>query len=364
MNWINFQHIQRFLIGAILLAGLCSCGADEDQEVEDSIDVALSYLTAGDCQRAINTLEDVGRHPRNYRYVKTLASGYACRAGYSTPLLYGTDISKIGTPSILGGMTTFTTSDLMVSPDDPNYEDMQEAINILLFSGGITDEQNPTTERRQRYFSLAEVANLDLYIVYLSMVQLGMYLNFYGKIDNALVSTDGDFGKKGGNVGAGAADAADFCLFEYDGAINLTGDGTIVTVDMTLDQYLGVLGATGNSCSGTTVGAADTYNPYLGSNNNMHIERMCQGVVLLNTFFNSLDNVISTVSGDGFGDLGDSFNQISDINDIVATVFPDTVNLIGLMNQQSCEDLFSDGTSANTEALQVFFALYYEALFD
>lgn len=359
VNWINFQHIQRFLFAIALVVGLSACGADEEQTIDDAVDVAQSYLTTGDCQRAIDTLEDIGRHPEHYRYVKTLATGYACRAGYSTPNLYGNDLTKIGTPSLLGGMGVFTTSDLMESPDDPNFEDLQTAMNVLLYSGEITETQNPTSERRSRYFSSSEVANMDTLLLYLTMVQIGMFVNYYGDIDNSLTSSDGDYGLKG----AASNGTADYCLFDYDGTISLTPDGTVVGAgDTTLDDYLVSLAGTSNACDGSN-GAADGYNPYLGTNSNMHLERMCQGVVLLNTFFNALDNVVAQLAGDSFSSLGDSFDAIDVVNGAIAGIYPDAVNLIGLMNQENCEDLFADNSNDSTKPMQVFYALYYEALF-
>lgn len=325
------NHIYRifpYLLAGFLLVG---CGASEEDKIDDAIDIALSFLTTGDCQRAIDVLEDVGRQPKNYRYVKTLASGYACRAGYSTVTVFSDDLTKMTDPSLIGGFARFTGADEMDAPDESSYEDMQEAIDILLYAGGISTSSNPTSERRLRYFSEDQVLNMNTLLLYLSMVQLGKYAYFYGNSDNA--------GVKGGGAGSNT------CLLNYTNIVFDSG-----FADM--DTYLAGAG-------GACTSSADDGNPFLGSDGNLNVKRVCQGVVIMNTFLDSLTSVIDLLSGDDFGDLSGILTNLNTAKDNVAAYFTAAADATITQNQSECQSIYE----GDTDGLEIYFAVFYEALY-
>lgn len=345
MKCIYSTHILRFLVCLLVITGLSACGADDEQKVDDAIDIALSYLTTGDCQRAIDVLEDVGRKSENYRYVKTLATSYACRGGYLTTKFFESDLAKMtsGAASFFKGFTQFSTSSSMDATDNPDYEDIQEAIDILLYAGGIASNKNPTSSRRLSYFSAEQVSNMNMLLLFLSMVQLGKYVYFYGSTDTT--------GVKGG------AAANYTCFLNYTGN---AGAGSISLVGgvADLEDYLA---ANGGACgsAGTDVTATDQGNPFLGAEGNLNVTRMCQGVVLLNTFFDSLGNVVDQLSGSSFGELGGTQTLIDTLRTAILTAYPATADALIAQSQSLCESVY-DG---DTDALEVYFAFFFEGLF-
>jgi hypothetical protein len=344
-----FKHIQRFFNIFLIVLTLSGCGADEEQKVDDAIDIALSYLTAGDNQRAIQVLEDVGRHPKNYRYVKTLATAYAGRGGYLTTKFFADDLALVnpspgGGAALLNTFALFSTSSSMDSADDPDYEDLMEAINILLFAGGITTDKNPTSARRLNYFSAEQVSNMNMLLLYLSFVELGKYVHFYGSADAA--------GTKGAEAGA-----INSCFLNYTGD---AGAGSISLVGgvADLEAYLGTNGGACGS-AGTDATSTDLGNPFLGSEGNLNITRVCQGVILLNTFFDSLTNVIDQLAGDDFGSLGGTSSAIDTLRSSIITAFPATADAVIVQSQDLCESIYE----GDTDALEVYFAFFFEGLF-
>lgn len=348
VKYTYFKHIQRFLIGLLIIMGLSACGADEEQKVDDAIDIALSYLTTGDCQRAINVLEDVGRQPEHYRYVKTLATAYACRGGYLTTKFFEDDLAKVNpapaTGALLNTFALFSTSSSMESSDDPDYEDLLEAINILLFAGGITTDKNPTSARRLNYFSAEQVSNMNMLLLYLSFVELGKYVYFYGSANAA--------GVKGAKTGA-----VNSCFLNYTGdggAGSITLTGGVANLDLYLAANGGACGSTGTDATSTDLG-----NPFLGSEGNLNISRVCQGVVLLNTFLDSLANVVDQLSGADFGSLDGAKSAIDTLKSAVVIAYPAAADAVIVQSQELCESIYA----GDTDALEVYFAFFFEGLF-
>jgi hypothetical protein len=178
----------KFLLIIFALFTISACGKSKSQEVKDSVLSANILLSTGQCQPAIDLLESLGRQTRDASYLKALASSYACRAGYSTVNFFGSDISKTATPSPLGGMTTYATSQVAVtSPlsDDTNFKDLQQAIDILLYAGGISSTNDPTASERQKYFSAGQVGDINAQLVFMELVQLGKLMKVYTNADIA-----------------------------------------------------------------------------------------------------------------------------------------------------------------------------------
>lgn len=311
-----------------------SCGSDTEDAVELAIEAANSYLTNGDCTGAINELEDIGRQNKNGVYLRTLASAYACRAGYSTQTLFETDIGKFGTPSQLGGLATFTTSSSMDGPENQAYEDLQTAINILLYAGGLATDKDPTMSRRSLVFDSSTAGDINAMIMYLTMVQLGKYLYFYGNSDVT--------GLKGGGT------AGNSCLVNFQ---NFALSGGFVD----MSTVLAGLGAGGNACSALNDGST-----YLGLQGALNEERLCQGLVWLNNFFHVFPTVIAAIGGSDLGSIGAIEALINTGKTQIVAAHPTAVEIVDVLSQDKCETL----AESDPEALEVYFLFLIETLFE
>lgn len=306
------------------------CGKEE-KEVKNTITSANSFLTQGDCQGAIDTITSIPYQAQNYLYVKTYASAYACRAGFSVVAFFTDDIPKVGSPSILGGMSRFANATRMTEARSESYEDLQVAINSLLYIGGIDTTRNPTPERRRLNFSDQTVKDVHTFLLYLLLEQLGKYARFYGNGDSNGVKGQGTL-------------TTNQCFLTYANfAFNAGGD---------LATYLNS-GVTG-SCTG--VGIAG--HPSLMNAAAIRVERACQGIVLMNNFRVVLLEIIDELTGefDDFDDIEVAFNTFDTL--AADAIGGDATQLTTTLSQSVCEDTFG----SNPNALQTYFAGIFETL--
>jgi hypothetical protein len=312
----------------ILLGG---CGATPEQKEENAILSAQIYLSSKSCQKAIDILEEHGRNNRNASYLKTLSAAYACRAGFSVPTFFSKDIPVVGTPVVIGGMARFSTSSSMDDPDNLQFRDLQEAIDILLYAGGLDKNLNPTLAARAMYFNNDEAGDINAQLMYLLMAQIGKYIYYYGNSSAA--------GVKGGGAGLNK------CFYNYDGAINITYD-IAGPVTETLNSFLTTGGQTG-ACNALASGHSKLTTG----------KRLCQGVVMFNNFLEIFPTVIDSVSSDDLNALKNIKDQILDVTGYVTA--PDISGVKTVLSQAKCEA----ENVAPFNNLQVYFAFYYETLF-
>lgn len=313
-----------------LLFLFSGCGANNEEEAESAVQGAVSELTRGNCNAAISKIESVPFQSFNIRFVKTYASAYACRAGYSTTRLFIDDLGKIGAPSTLGGFTRFTTSAAMDEPRNDSYMDMLKAIDALLYAGGIPKDRNPTVERRRtRLGDEAGLRDLHAQLLYLSLSQIGKYLYFYGNSSTTGVKGSGGLGHN--------------CLANYTMNIPINGGpGTIGTA----------LDAAGAACD-----SGETGSLALGAQGDLNVERMCQGVVLFNNIVELLPVVLGDLTGDQLDDLSVYLTDIDTaINDFETTA---GFSFVNILSQTECVSTF---TTDDTN-LQIVFAFIFEGLF-
>lgn len=316
-----------FILPLFLLAG---CGASGEAEAENAIQAAVSELTRGNCSGAISQIESVPYQPLNVRFIKTYASAYACRAGYSTPLFFQDDLPKIGTPSLFGSLTRFNTSSTMNEPREDTYMDLQVALNALLYAGDIPRNRDPSSQRRIDRLGADNVKDLHSQLLYLLLAQLGKYNYFYGDADTT--------GNKNG------------CFLTYDGSIDFTDPGTGLTV--TINDYL-------NSGAGGDCGVGDPGHPDLAIGADVNIDRACQGLVLFNSMMDVLPRVIDSLSG---GQLDDLSGFITEFNDAKASLDVLPTKPLNILSQDICLEKYDDEPVAQ-EDLQIFFVLFFEGLF-
>lgn len=312
---------------------LFSCGKTADQQTADAVLSANIALSKGNCQEAIDTLEANGRVNNNSAYLKTLASGYACRAGYSTLTFFTTDITKTTTPAPLGGTSIYSTSSAPVQTtlqNDSSFKDLQTAINILLYAGGIDPTVEPTTAERKKHFPTSEVADIDSELLYMTMVQLGRYMHFYGN------------GSAAGLKGKGAA--PNNCFTTYANA-----NAAVKTAL--------------NNAAGTCTAAAAVSHTQLDPATvaaATRKTRLCQGVVLLNNVFALLPNVLaSAFPAANQAAATAAVNAISTAKNALIAADGTTATIAVTLNQSTCED----NTVVTVPNIESYFAAMFESVF-
>jgi hypothetical protein len=313
------KNIFIFLISLLIF----SCGKKEDK-VDNAILRASLALTHGNCQEAIDILELEGRQNSNDTYLKTLASGYACKAGYSTTVLFGTDIPKISDTSLLFREFSTFTSSPNDAVDNANYQNLQAALDIILYAGGLDTAQNPDSDQRTAIFG-DKGKDVNAFAFYLSLAQLGKFNYFFG---NASPVT-GVKGGAGGNP----------CYLDYNANVDL---------------FLTAIGTTGTCAPGSDSGHPDLVT----GADTVDIQYACQGIILFNNFYDTLQSFIASASGD-FGSLVNLDVLIDALKLAITTAKPtfDT-RLFDTTSQSRCESLFA----GNDEDIMYFYAGIFETL--
>lgn len=323
----------------LILIGLGACGKQSADEVRTSaIESADFFLTNGRCQDAIDVLENAGRDSKNARYIKKLASAYACRAGFEAARFFDEDLSLIATaPSELGGLARFRVSKLMSASDDQDYLDMQTAVNLLLYAGGLSTSLSPSSAARRAALGNDDGKEIDAFLMYLLLNHFGQYLYHYGNTSTS--------GQKGARDGAGNK-----CLASYD---NLGFDAALGGVN-TLYDYLDVEAS--DSCNSGT--ATDGHSD-LGPQGGLDSALMCEGVVLMNNFLEVLPIVLGEFTGADFNDLNGVDTVVSTAKSLLVVAEPATSNVIAVKSQSLCETQ----NSGTTDNLQFYFAVLIEGIF-
>ena len=176
----------QFVVLLPLLFSL-SCGTQDDElKREAAIEKAYILMSSGNCREAVSVIEAAPSTDTDARFIKTRSIAYACRAGYSTVRLFAQDLeqfSVVGGGSFLNALARFSTSSLMTEVDSANFEDMQKAIDILLYAGGIATTRQPTAARRATLFNDEDAGEINAQLSYLILAQLGMYFRYFGNTD-------------------------------------------------------------------------------------------------------------------------------------------------------------------------------------
>jgi hypothetical protein len=243
-----------------------SCGKNTDELTASAILSANIYLSKGDCQPAIDVLEANGRQNENAHYLKVLASAYACKAGFSAVTFFASDLALTGTPAPLGGTSTYSTSIVSVtSPleSDFKFRDLQTAIDILLYAGGMSTSLEPTSSERTRYFSASDAASIDTQLLFMMLAQFGKYLHVYG---------NGNYSATPASVKKGSGSASNKCFTSYK-----------VTSIFNPAMPATCIPPAASSHAELSTSVTASYRK----------TRLCRGVVLLNGILNILPNVLA-----------------------------------------------------------------------
>lgn len=321
----------------LILSFITSCGATPEEEVKSNLISAEILLSTSKCQDAIDLLEGMGRQNTNARYLKLLASAYACRSEYSTIKFFADDIGLTGNPEPMGGMSTYSTSlDNFTSPlqEDQKFEDLQTAIDILLYAGGTSRATDPTSLVRGANFTAREAGDINAQLAYMLMVQLGRFFKVYADTNAT--------GVKGGGA------ASNVCFTDYP-----TIDGVADPDDMPLEIALaGQAGA----CKVKTSPHAQLSSLLVTPT--IRRARLCQGIVLLNGILDVLPAVIVAAGGGELGDVSGVLTDIETYKTIATAAYPDIANVLTVLSQNNCET----SSSITIDAIEAYYATLMEAL--
>lgn len=331
------RFIKKFISLLLIVVLAISCGASPEEEIKSNLVSAEILLSTSKCQDAIDLLEGMGRQNTNARYLKLLASAYACRSNYSTIVFFADDIGLTGNPDPMGGMSTYSTSLVnFTSPlqDDLKFKDLQTAIDILLYAGGISRSTNPTSIVRSAYFTERDAGDINAEMAYMMMVQLGRFFKVYANTSAA------------GVKGAGAG--ANVCFTDYP-TIDGVADPGDIPLELALAGQAGACKVKNSPHSQLDSGSVSA---------SVRRARLCQGIVLLNGILDVLPAVIVAAGGGELGDVSGVLTDIEGFKTIATTAYPDIANVLTVISQNNCET----SASISIDMIEAYYATLFEAL--
>ena len=169
----------RIGLSFLILIFQCSCSNNSDADKRDSaIREALIFLSTRECAKAKVSLDEVGVNAFHADYLSALASVDACFAGYSEINLFANDLVGVSfsDANFFGPLATFSSSTLS-GANDSSYRSLLSAIETLAYAGLVTV---PLHANRLSVFPARDVANMNAQLLYMQLVQLGKYVNYYG----------------------------------------------------------------------------------------------------------------------------------------------------------------------------------------
>lgn len=308
----------RSILLILILIHTVACSKNEAEKTNEAVDVALTYLSDGKCEKAIDVLEDAGVQNNDAVYLQVLASAYACKADFNEIEFIDGDLKNITTTSAatiikdLAGMNYSAET----AADSPDFTAILTGLNYLLNS----TSGDPGQTERETKFGVRKSGDMGMQVLILSLADLGKFLRFYGNTDAA--------GAKGAGTGTNN------CFMDYNDprAQALVGGGT----------------------TGACVSNNDGH-PDLDQSTANGKRRMCEGIVLLTNALDVLENI----------DFSDSstLSNMSDVSAQIATyralaTSAGIGNIIDMTSQEECEDYAA--VPAQLLDLEYFYALIYE----
>lgn len=313
--------MRTILIFSILFSCF-SCSKTTVEKTDEAIDVALSYLSARQCDDAIDVLEEVGRQTDNATYLQVLASAYACRGGVDEISFIGTDIPAINATStnLLKSLSILSLSDEK-DTDSNEYKDIRTALNILLETGSGSQ---PSQLNRTATFGTRKSGDMGLQILFLSIIQLGKFVNWYGNVNSV------------GAKGAGSNTNSCFISYSYPAA------QTAVT-------------AGGTSCTVYNDGHPDLS---FSVNVDETKRRLCEGLVLLTNLIDVLENIDLT-GVTSLSSLENVATLATQFKTNAITLDSNLGTLLNTTSQSMCKTTLDTASELNN--MQLIYAAIFES---
>tara|TARA_Y100001954_G_scaffold129277_1_gene138429 strand:- start:3553 stop:4635 length:1083 start_codon:yes stop_codon:yes gene_type:complete len=334
---------------------LYGCGSSDENKVNFAITEAEIYLNTSDCAGALNALNEIGNQKDNARYLMTLASAYGCKAGYTSTGIFPTFTnfaSDVSADNFFGPLTEASTASTMTTGDDIDFLNLQNAIDTLLYAGGLSTSNNPSTSSRATLFSSDDAFDINVLIFYMIFDQLGRYAYYYGCYDG---DPDGTGMKGTPREDPLCTNGTNECFASYDSDATLDIGGGSQTITQ-------VLSSNGfRSCTAPNLGHTDL-DATEGAYNTSQVSALCRGVVLMN----NLREVLKGIS-EGFQEvdsLKDAFKEITDAFAIVESMGNSSgiSNVMSTLSQSKCEADFGADAAGKTK-LSIYFVIFFEKMF-
>lgn len=303
--------VRTFLILFCLIL-FSSCAKNPAEETNEAIDIALTYLSSGQCSDAISVLEAV-KGSDNPIYLQVLASAYACLGNFDEIKFIDQDLDRIDstTPaSILQSISTLQLSDESKA-DSFEYKSIRNGISIVLNSKNQSE--------RNHSYGIRKSGDMGVQALLLSIVNFGKFLNYYGNVDS--------LGVKGQGSGANS------CFINYN------------------DSRAQILiGNTTGACTSATDG-----HPELVQSTSTGKRRLCEGLMLVTNIIDILNN-IDLSSSSTLRVLEDVATQVNTYKTTAEAAGLGT--LINMTSQSSCETHLN--TSTGLLDMEYLYALVLE----
>ena len=299
----------------IMLISFFSCGKSTDQKVADAIDQAQTYLSDGDCDKALKVLDDVGAQKGDPIYLQVFASAYACKADFDMIVFISRDLDNISSSSFSALMKSLSIMTLSkeTSADSDAFVAMKTGIGILLQDSASVQ---PSQVMRTSKFGPRKAGDMGMETLIYSLVELGKFLTYYGNVSSTGVKGQGTQTNK--------------CFIDY-----------------TYSQAQTVRAAGGGSCNTNTGGHADL----------TLARRRCEGLMLFTNILDILNNL--DVSGnDTFSSLSSVASQANTFVTAAKTTFPQIKTLLETTSQIKCESLLQSSSEADN--MQLIYAALFE----
>lgn len=328
------------------------CGPTAQEKMENAILSAQIYLSSWECKKAIALLEEnAAMGSSNPDFLITWAASYACKAGFSTPSFFADEVPKFNAAAGLGGFSTFTLARKMDDPDNEQYAALARAVEILLYAGGISVAHNPSASKRVELLGVEKAGDVNSFLLFLILSQMGMYFNYYGNVD--------DTGAKGEGQ-----NFTNTCIGNYDKTItfsyDLNGDGDLLDPGeniFTIDNLLTVYHSAANKCNHLDSSGHPQLTAGATTLENL-IDRYCQGAVLVNNFLDTLPLVITAYAGNDLEQVNAITTEITQAKEVLSTSKAGIASVLNVTGMAKCRT-----DNVDTSNLQLYFLLIIENLF-
>jgi len=307
--------VRNFLILFILLV-LSACAQNPQEKLAEAIDRALTHLSAGDCDAAIDVLQDSESDGSDPVYIQVLSSAYACKSNFDEIVFISDDLSSIDTTSsttIMKSLTKMTLSS-ETAADSADYTNIRTAINTILNSTTTIGQAARTTK-----FGTRKAGDLGVQALILNIVNFGKFLHYYGNVDVN--------GVKGGGSGTNS------CFLNYNDP-----------------RAQALTGASTGACTVDNDGSAD-----LDQSTAAGKRRICEGAMLLTNTIDILDN-LDLSNSSTLSKLEDISTQVNNFKTAATAAGLGTI--INMTSQSACETYLQ--TPAQLLDMEYFYALVFD----
>lgn len=306
----------RYLL-IILVLFTTSCSKNPEDATREAIDIALSYLSDGECDEAIEVLRDA-EDLENPTYLQVLASAYACKSNFDATAFLSGDIANLVTTNqftIMTGIAKFSTS-AETESDSVAFTSMRTGINLILDS----TTGAPSQVSRDTEFGIRRSGDMGIQVMMMTIVNLGKFLHYYGNVD--------------ANGAKGAGTGTNNCFINYN--------------DPRAQAATGI-------STGACVSDNDGH-PDLDQSTDAGKRRLCEGLVLLTNTLDVLDNIDVSGSSD-LAKLESIGTQVNNFR--TAAVAAGLGTLIGMTSQSECEQHVS--VPAQLLDMEYLYALVFDS---